>query len=554
MVYSNARVASTMFLGGLVADCLTATESSVDRAAVPTSLRATGLVLVALLAAPIVRHLPSYTGFYQRPVIASLLLAASIGGLHHGVLAARTADASYTTLVGLAVIVLYSAGGIDESALGSMNKESLERAIARSSSVLAASLLFYSSGRVIRAGALHSTESLEFRVSVSGLSNTSSLISTSGLSHASDTSAVSVSIGGALGLGAATLVLFHGRSLEVGTGVVAWQLGILGVAMLACALVSALSYSEQLAELPTVFISTGCLSGDACEAASKSRRFALANTQSGALLMNALGLFALAYPPSGRLKSSREQFSWSWTAWVLGGLTAAACVAAIYLYSDGLTTRSDLVAVAVVGAILVSAFGDDFVGTLVYVAAFGYEEVSLINEYGLGGILVHFTHLTLLVSFLLLIAYVMLRAVTFVYIDYPPFEIEQLIGFVTVAGTSLALFLFTASTCLLISSNGSLPTEAGDVEGLAIKFVLQHFVQLVIWSPLYACRCETELLHPSTRFYTWLGSPFVLLLIYAFVLFWFVSEPPTADLIDVGPVLAGGFGVAVLPWAAASTL
>jgi hypothetical protein len=127
---------------------------------------------------------------------------------------------------------------------------------------------------------------------------------------------------------------------------------------------------------------------------------------------------------------------------------------------------------------------------------------------------------------------------------------------VTVAGSSLAVALYCASTCLVMASNGAIADleDLEDGSRTAISFILQHFLPVFIWAPLYTCRCEVQLLNRLQRLLTWFVVVPVDVLIYVIVLAALNKTPPTAALIDSWSLLGCALGAGILPWVAASSV
>lgn len=555
---SNALTASIFFVATLVADALTAIDST-DHADVPASLRATSLVLVCCFAAPVlIRPERGVYGWFQRPVIGVTLLVVALLGVHHGGQGTRTFDALYITVVCLAATWLFSAGGVDEQTKDFAKGEDLDRAVSTSSAMLAGALLLYSNMRILRSGLRHPAEVRNFRISPTGLHNASSTINTLGYAYASDVATGAVSFGGAVGIGAAITMVYHVTELASGTGTVALQLGVSATFQTLAALCASLTFGDQVNWLPAVFGDSACKAdSDACEAASTSRRFASVNTQLPGLWLSALGLFALAYPVSARFydRSEAARFTWSSAGSLFGILALSIALSFVWGYADfsGPGGHTDYVMVITIVAIFWSTFFDTWLGTLIYVVAFVWEEVLYVEEYGLSNLFSHLTHITLLLCASLLILHSLLTSLAFCYTQR---WLENLIGMVTVAGSSLAVALYCASACLAMSSNGSLGELQDTEDGtrFAIAFTYQHFLPIFIWAPLYTCRCEVQLLTRAQRLLTWFGVVLVDLALYGAVLSVLEHPPPTMALLDFYSLAGCVVGAGVLPWAAASSV
>ena len=555
---SNALTASTFFVATLVADALTAVDST-DHANVPASLRATSLVLVCCFAAPVlIRPERGVYGWFQRPVIGTALLVVALLGVHHGGQGTRTFDALYITVVCLAATWLFSAGGVDEQTKDFAKGDGLDRAVSTSSAMLAGALLLYCNMRILRSGLQHPVEVRNFRVSPTGLHNASSIINTLGYAYASDAATMAVSFGGAVGMGAAITMVYHVTELASGTDTVALQLGVSATFQALAALMASLTYGSQVDWLPAVFGDSACkAASDACEAAATSRRFASVNTQVPGLWLSSLGLFSLAYPVSLRFynRSEAVRFAWSSEGSLFGIISLSIALLFVWSYTDfaGPGGHTDFIFLISVIAIFWSTFFDTAFGTLIYVTAFVWEEALYVEAYGIRSLFSHLTHITLLFCASLLMLHFLLTLVAFFY---PRAWLERFLGTVTVAGSSLAVALYLASACLLMATNGSLGElqDTEDGSRFAIAFTYQHFLPVFVWAPLFTCRCEVQLLSRMQRLLTWFGAVVVDLALYAVVLSVLGEAPPTMALLDFYSLAGCVFGAGILPWAALSSI
>lgn len=548
---SNSVAASIFFLASLVLDCLTAIDSSASADA-PSSLRGASLVLVACLAAPLVKSNPA-----QRPVIAIGLVVAALYGLHHGGVETRTFDALYTTLVGLIVLWMFSSGGLDEA--GKMSaKETIAKAVMKSSSTLAGALLFYASLRISRAGLEHSAEVSTFVVQLSSNSSNSSPSPppSAGYAHSSSTASVSLTVGGVAGAAAAILVLFGHADLEIGTDALTVPLCTAAGIQLVCALAASLSYGEQVDTLTAVFGVTACRTSETvCSAAAAARRFAGANTPVCCLWVSAIGLLSLGFPPSTRLRETKQVFKWGWVAVLLGTLVFAAAIAVVVWKAafSGKGGHTDFVMLAVLVGVYVSFFIGNVVGTLVSVVAMIVEEVIYLQYYGAATLFSHLTHLTLVATIVLLSLHVLLQIMT-IWLRW--YSLHLVSGVVATTGTSLAVGLYLASASLLAIANGNI-NELHDTDNgrwFAMSFVLHHFCPLLVWLPLIVCRCDFHLLTAWERMVVWIVALPMLLTLYAVCLAIINSTAPTASLIDETAFVGAVIGAGLLPWVMAGTV
>lgn len=554
---SNAITSSIFFVAVVISDALTAIDS-VDHADVPASLRGTSLVLVCCFAAPVlIRPDRGVYGWFQRPIIGTCLVTVALLGVHHGGASTRTFDALFITIVALIVTFLFSAGGVDEAAKA-LKGDKLDRAVSTSSAMLAGSLLLYSNVRLLRSGLRHASEVRNFRISPSGAGNASSSIEALGYAYASDVATVSVSFGGAIGMGAAITMVYHVTELASGTGTVALQLGVAATYQMLAALAASLTFGDQVNWLPAVFGSTACKGGiDACEAASRSRRFAAVNTQLPGLWLSALGLFCLAYPPSARLfdRSQAARFTWNLAGSIFGTIAGLSAVALVWSFADfsGPGWHTDYTMLITIFAIFWSTFFDTWAGTLIYVTAFVWEEFLYVADNGFTVLFSHFTHVTLIFCASLLILHLLLASVA--YFTAPQW-LESFIGMVTVAGSSLAVGLYCASACLMMSSSGSINEIENFEDGArtATTFIYHHFVPVMIWAPLYTCRCEVQKISRMQRLFSWVAAALLDLIVYVILLRVMNVSASAIELVDGWSLAGCALGAGILPWAATSSV
>ena len=551
---SNSVAASLFFIASIVLDALTAIDST-ENADAPASLRGVSLTLVACLAAPLVKNKNvGVQGVLQRPLVSIALASVSLLGLHYGGVYTRTFDALYITFVGFLIVYLFSSGGLDEMSKMSA-QEKMNRAVATSASTLAGSLLFYSGLRTLRAGIQHPAEVEKYRVKVSSTSSSAWESATElGYAYASDLAGVSLVAGGTAGAAAGFLVLFNHEELSFGTEALSAPLCAVGVFQLVASLGASISYGHQIKNLPALFGSTACkATTPACNAAREARRFAYANTPVSALWVSALGLLALGFPPSARLYEKTGVFKWNIFGNASGLVTLAASLILVFVNGDfsGRGGHTDYVLWTVIFAVYTSFFIDNVLWAFIYIVAMCIEEAFYVSLYGVETLFSHLTHLTLVVTIILLALHILLQTANSLFRSA---WLYSTTGVVAAIGTSLSLALYLASASLVAVSNGDLGNlqDAGDGMWMAFSFVLQHFFPLLIWLSLVVCRCEFHILNVWQRTIAWIASLLLLLIVYAFSLLALDQLPPTFSVVD-GVALSGAIlGAGFVPWLAAS--
>jgi hypothetical protein len=126
-------------------------------------------------------------------------------------------------------------------------------------------------------------------------------------------------------------------------------------------------------------------------------------------------------------------------------------------------------------------------------------------------------------------------------------------GVVSAMGTSLTFGLYMASNVLLAASNGRMPQEDGDLfrggspARAMVAFTLDHFVPFFIWMPLFACRCEVNLISAWNRAFAWLLAVPLDALIYVIVLSVIGKSAPVVSIMQLSGAGVVGSG-ALVAW------
>ena len=571
MATPHAVAATSLFLAAIVADALTAHED--PNVAAPASLRGTGIVLAACFAAPLLYNAKNGVyGHWQRPIIGVCLLLAAMLGRHAGAEGVRVADALYIALVGYACAWLFGAGGVDEQGKAA-DPGAVDAAVAQSSAQLTMGLLLYASLRALRTGLVHAAEVDGAVVGVVGVGGVGGdgdavvpLFASRAYAHASETSTLALAYGGAVGVGAALVLAQNAPCFRNGLDAVRVQMAVAAAAAAAAAVVATLASAEQQARLPMLFGVGTCAAAEGeCAAAAASRRFALANTPSEGLWLLALGLAVLALPSRGRCEKAAARvptLAWASEASVPWGAAviaiAVAFVAALAHCSfTGPQAHVDVVALVVLAAAAWALVVDAWTGAAA--GAVGYAGYLWLASAELGAVPVfaQLTNVTLACLTGALALLLLLDATTVVVVFRWYHSARAVLA---VAGTSLALLLLLASSCLTLGYSGRLyADETTDVppERRALKWLLQHHLPLLVWAPVFV---DTLVCVParalSQRVYqlVWLGAAVDVAIVYAIVLAAVGIEAPALVYVDTAPFGVAAATVAILPWALCARL
>lgn len=183
----------------------------------------------------------------------------------------------------------------------------------------------------------------------------------------------------------------------------------------------------------------------------------------------------------------------------------------------------------------------------------GYEEQALVEVHGVASVFRELTHVALAFSLFLMAVHLAIAGLKELlgrrFAIAPKSILNQLLGGVAVLGTSLAVGLFLGSALLLSGTNGSFNGEFRDnlPQRSIVAFVLGHFLPVLAWLPLYACRCEAQLIGSYARATMYLLVLPVLVLVYAFVLSLVDESAPAIAVIETAPTLVAAVA-AVVAW------
>tara|TARA_Y100000389_G_scaffold92228_1_gene88841 strand:+ start:3356 stop:5062 length:1707 start_codon:yes stop_codon:yes gene_type:complete len=557
---SNTLAASVIFLGSIVVDAIAAKDPMSEQNA-PTSLRTAAMVLIAILSAPPIRQ---WMVFQQRVAVGVALSAVALTGWHEQSIGARVCDAIFIiTTLGIAMLSYHSGGeqGVAARKIKSKSKDAPPYLRRESLINLAVSQLFYSSFRILRMALRHPQAVYEYSVMVPTYNGNPSI--SPGYAYASAAATASLAFGAAAGIGLACVMLVDTEVREHGTSAATLVLTTAAFAQLTGAFIATMAFSEQVSVLTGIFSSGACNTESICKPAFLARRFALTNSNSTGLWMNGFGTLILAFAPSLRMKSRKEMETISrnfeLTVYSSAFFFVCVCSLLVYLSFTGAESITDYAAVAATLAVVVTAFLDNLVGAIIFLVAVGADIIMMWSTYGGTRIFGHFTYCTNAVMLLLLALYVVITTIVdFSWRLLSPQMIEladRILGVLVIAGTSLGVLLYLASCALQASYTGLLVIDSqyrapdNRYERTSASFIMEHYLPVLVWLPLYSCRCEVELLGHRTRAACWYLASLVPTFLWLIVVA-AVDLPTWANAWygSSGFVILLGAG-ALVPWA-----
>ena len=542
----NVVSACSVFVASVVLDALNALPSTVA-VDVPTSMRTTALVLIALVAAPPVD--PNLL-FEQRGVAGLCLLVAAFVGLHQGGVNARIADSLYSLLCGWAVLLIFGVSGPKPGERGFNAKGKRENVLA-----LSAGFLGYSGARIVRSALYHAGE-------VTSFSATHDDISTRGFAMADDLVCCALAFGGTLCVCAAVIILInHDEIYEHGCAPIATPLAQLSILIFVSAFVVQIACYARIDELEALFGDSACV-GDVqvCANSYRARRLYNANSSPAALWSASVGLTILAFPHERRCKTRRDFFlhpedpEARASAWGSGNVALAGSVVAlitVWVYTDAWWPALEITLLFL--SIPVAWYSNTALACTLHAAGLLAYTAGRLGG-SLGFDLTYLTHWFLAAS---LAITTVLAITTFVswclysscvsrgrYVVW----LENLTALLIVALTSLQLFLVVASLAVISGYDGG-HMDVVSWRSASLQFCTAHSLGFFFAAALIGGRfeCQNGRIGRWTLQTVWFSVPIVIAALWLAVLFGTSSFVPYGTTGDMSSIIVATLA-ALAPW------
>ena len=542
----NVVSACSVFVASVVLDALNALPSTIV-VDVPTSLRTTALVLIALVAAPPVD--PNLL-FEQRGIAGLCLFASAFIGLHQGGVNARIADALYSLLCGWAVLLIFGVSGPKPGERGYDAKGKRENVLA-----LSAGFLGYSGARIVRAALYHAGE-------VTSFSATHDDITARGYAMADDLVSCALAFGGTLCVCSAVVILInHDEIYEHGCTPIASIVAQLSILIFVSAFVVQIACYARLGELEALFGDSACVgNAEVCSNSYRARRLYTANSSPAALWACAVGLTILAFPHDRRCKTRRDYFlhpedpEARAAAWGSGNVALAASIVALLVvlnYTDAWWPSLELLLLFF--SIPVAWYSSTALACVLHAAGMLAYTVGRLGS-PLGFDLTYLTHWFVMATLLITIA---LAVTTFIswalyasccstgrYIQW----LENLTALLIVALVSLQLFLIIASLAIVSGYDGG-RISVVSWRSASLQWVTQHSLGFFFAAALVGGRfeCQNERIQKWLLQTVWFGVPLVLTVLWLATLFGTASWVPYGTTGDASSIVIATLA-ALLPW------
>jgi hypothetical protein len=560
-VESQSVVAASVLVLAVGCDALTAIDTQINKVDCPSSMRVSCLVLVLMMASPTIQGINTID---QRFFLGVILISLAILGTHEGSEALRTGDCIFSVFVLLASLYVYKEGGIENPQLrpdSTTDKPHRRQTV----SALCSALLLYVGARGLKDAYFHASVANNYEIQYASESMTTKL-----RWYAVGTTSISVPLG--FGYGMTTVIglitAFDDDVRLKGSHTIAFEVGYTGIAICIASMWSFLGQIINLDENYTLYTSASTCRGtkEMCLTVVGARRLAAVNGCSGSLWM--AGLAALCFSVSIEKHASNNYYNLrdvmcknKGSGFALSAVFMA--VVGIFMYStfEGRQWHTEVCVIASFLGIFISTTWNSFFGTLICAIAMTYDEVQLITILGWKPVLEHLTHCTLIIHIACMWTHITLSFLKYALLSiYTPQDLSVLnksVGAVSTFGTSLTFALYLASAILVSAANGELLKEGMDTfrdnkpSLSCIAFILDHFVPLFVWIPLFLNSADIKQITPTSRTILWLVTVPIDAVVYTIVLIAIGINAPSLSLIQLGGGSVVGFA-GLVAWTAAA--
>ena len=558
---SNTVAAACVFVLAIAVDALCALPA-VGVADVPTSLRVTSLVLVALVAAPPVE---AALLFEQRFGATLLLGAASWIALHNSELHARISDSIYCLVGGWATIGAYAKGGPKPREKGYDAKGQRENV-----SALAAAFVGYAGMRLVRHGFFHAAEAISFTMEHDD-------IETRGVAYADDLIAAAQVFGGTVCICVLIIVILnHDVIYDHGCSPVSSVLGMLAVMVFTAAFVAQVAFFAHVDHLDVIFGDASCEGGvEICAATMRARRMHAANSSPASLWACAVGLVIFAFPYARRCQTRGEyyygkcdeerapkdqyeldiQTASNATGWV-SLVSVAVGALTVISFTDSDSTLRCVELLLLYGSIPLAWFGTSSLATAVHLAGL---VIHVIDKTGsvFGFDLSYLTHWSVLITTLLLLVLTVTMAIAqFLYASTCHrggwVDLVDITTALCLVGLVSVQLLLTLSSLGITASFGGSTVVLGAQSwpAFGMQWSSQHCLTFFFAAALTGARYEPQHPHIGSKALrsAWFALPTLIVIIWIPIVLTAQHGMPYTKVADLSALAVACIG-GLVPWA-----
>lgn len=546
----NAHLcAACVIIFSLLCQSVASLDPPPNVADAPSSLRISSLVALLIYSAP---RLRGFSLVDHRLFGALLITTLALYGGQNGGIETRTGDTIYISVVLLCALRVYASGGIEHDNVRPDSYEN-KNSVARRDSVsaLCSGILFYVGVRGFRQCYTASANVESFEATHPFYNDTAR---SPGYAHFSSVATVPLAFGYGICISIAMLMGLKSNA--------EFEVGVTSMVAIVAALWSTLGGWEHFDALLSLYSEGACSAPvKACNEAFRARRFAMLNSGASPLWVAALGVCVYSFDPQRRLDyvfESRSEKRWKKNGFTFGLIALGASLLSVWFVTEieGSQWYTDLLVMSSLLGVFVSFFSDPLTGTVIYSASSVYEEIKLAENYGISNVYVHFTHVTIAFSIFLITLHAFLTTIKELLrcYGYHSIKNDHALAIVATFGASLTFGLYLASSLLLSGTNGFfIEEQLRDNSGkrTLLAFVNNHFVPFFAWLPLYACRCEVQILTNQARSIAWMLSLPLVLCVYYVALLLLGESAPALDVVDMAPSVSAGI-VGLIAWTSAA--
>lgn len=492
-VETNTAAACVLLATAQVADSLMARGSTDDDADAPASLRVTCIVLIACAASPPIRE---YTAFVQRGVATFLLSLVAMLADHHNGLIARVADGACAMGLVLLLLLFFTIGPMpitSKQATHCVNRDVF--------CALPAALMVHVGSRVVRTAFAHPWDTQEVRVGAEGGEQLEV-----GYAFASTESCAVLAFGGAIVVGTGVMLLSSNSVKDSGSAASASAMLVSAGMQIASAFAAMLGTAEQVSSLPALFGASACDDRATCNAAFESRRNVLVTTGSSVLWLSALSTIMVAFAPSLRFSRHLEKGG---APYAIGSLGFAVWRLFVHLPFEGDGSAIEWCCLVALVAVTVSTYMNAWLGMVLFTGALCYDLFDGYLRFGIQASSFQPTDAFISFNLGMLMAYLLVAA-TYDMIQGGISErvtrfLDATLSSIAALGTSSAFMLYVLSASSTAAASGALFTDAMFREHsenrffrAAVRFVIMHYLPLLVWLVPYADACAAAGLGKTT--------------------------------------------------------
>ena len=517
----------------------------------PASLRASSLVLAAMLGSPPIRKAGLFV-LEPRIVLAVLLACCAFIGLNAAEVKGRNADAVFSFVGTLACAAAVTTNGVNEQTDNTQRKKMSREQM----SAFCGALLFYLGARTTRHGFALPSEVLNFKVSHGD-------ISTPGYAVASDLVVVgnvfAGSVAASFGL---ILLLNHHLVLHVGSAAMSTVAGVLACFVFLGTLFAQLASYAVMEKLPALFSEFACDgTTQECAAAFRARRFLLGSQSTSVNWVCAVAMATFAFSNRRQFRTRSELYEYVAPLATLESVAVLAAsllaVLLIVLFADPIhpmllaETELVLLVVSIPAALFgwpTAACAFHAIGQVLYI----YNRMQ-----GTGYKMTYYTHWSLAATLFLTAAIGVTTLLTYLLYNVGQKRlVSDPIEFITAV---LLTALVSVQTFLTLGTLGMASGYSGcfyasSSEGwrsTGYSYMVQHSVSFFFAAALYASRYEHFMLGWRTRIASYSILPAILGIAWLIAIFVSPEQhgaDPYTNFVDVASFVIG-VSAAAVAWA-----